>query len=150
MEGHDLTPVIGPKNVRLFQEEQVHAVVVTRRAHVDNRATAGDLAADAFTLFDDGHDVIEVVKRLRVGPELVESLFEHWARLRRKLVLSAEGRSAMCTTLMGWDDGSLRSERDVLAFLEKWVTNESVRRCWVCKREGACLCRACARASVSG
>ena len=30
MEGEALTPVVGPKNVRLFHEEEIRSVVVTR------------------------------------------------------------------------------------------------------------------------
>ena len=145
MEGTTLTPLVGPKNERLFLDEEVRAVVVTRRARVEPESDAGAVAAEAFARFDAGADVVDVVKTLRVAPELVESLYLRWARLRRLLVLSAAGRSAISTILTGWDDGKLATESDLLALLKTWVTEESARRCWQCKKDWACFCRDCAK-----
>jgi hypothetical protein len=108
MEGTALTPVVGPKNVHLFQEEEVRAVVVTRRAYVGVQANRGDVAADAFALFDAGVHVVDAVKQLRVSPDVIEGLYERWARLRSMLILSAEARSEIATVLMGWHDNSLK------------------------------------------
>jgi hypothetical protein len=145
MEGIALTPVVGPKNVHLFQEEEVRAVVVTRRAHVGVQANSGDVAADAFALFDDGVDVVDAVIQLRVSPDAIEQLYERWARLRSMLILSAQARSEVATVLMGWDDGSLKTETDVVAFLKKWMNDESFRRCSECRTEMAAFCRTCAK-----
>jgi predicted DNA-binding transcriptional regulator AlpA len=145
MEGTTLKPLVGPRNERLFLEEEVRAVVVTRRAGVAHQTDVGEIAAEAFTRFDAGGDVVDVVKALRVAPELVESLHDHWARLRQQLVLSAATRSAISTALVGWDDRKLTTEADLLALVKRWVTDESVRRCWQCKNEWACFCRDCAK-----
>lgn len=145
MEGTALTPVVGPKNVHLFQEEEVRAIVVTRRAHVAMPTNAGDVAADAFALFDDGFHVVDVVKQLRVSPDIIETLYERWARLRSMLVLSAEVRSDIATVLMGWDDKSLKTAADVVTFLKRWMIDESCRTCAECRGEMAAFCRGCAK-----
>jgi hypothetical protein len=145
MEGTALTPVMGPKNVRLFLEEEVRSVIVTRRAQVEPNGDLGDVAADAFARFDAGSDVIDVVKALRCSPDVAETLYAQWARLRRLLVVSDEARSQISTILLGWDNATLKTEADLLALLKKWVTEESMRRCWQCKNEWACFCRACAK-----
>ena len=145
MEGTALTPVVGPKNVHLFQEEEVRSVVVTRRARIDVQPSNGDVAADAFALFDAGVDVVDAVKQLRVSPDALEALYERWARLRAVLVLSAQARSKITTILLGWDDRSLKTEADVIAFLKKWMVDESFRRCSECSAEMAGFCRTCAK-----
>ena len=96
-------------------------------------------------MFDNGVGIVDAVKQLRAAPEVMESLYLQWARLRQNLLLSVEARSAICTTLMGWDDGSLKTEADVVAFLKKWIMTESVRQRWQCKSESACFCRECAK-----
>jgi hypothetical protein len=145
MEGDALTPVVGPRNVHLFQEEEIRAVIVTRRAHLDGGPAAGDVAAEAFILFDAGVHVVDAVKQLRVGPELIERLHSTWARLRGLLVLSSEGRSEINHVLLGWDDRSLRTEADVVAFIRKWMVDESIRRCSQCSKDLAAFCRDCAK-----
>jgi hypothetical protein len=144
MEGTALTPVVGPKNVHLFQEEGVRAVIVTRRAHVGVQANSGDVAADAFALFDAGVDVVNVVKQLRVSPDVIEPLYERWVQLRSMLILSAEARSEIATVLMGWDDKSLKTAADVVTFLTRWMIDESCRACSECRTEMAAFCRSCA------
>lgn len=145
MEGDALTPVVGPRNVHLFQEEEIRAVIVTRRAHLEDGPAAGDIAAEAFALFDAGVHVVDAVKQLRVGPELAERLHSTWARLRGLLVVSAEGRSGITSLVRGWDDGSLKTEADVLAFLRKWMLDDSFRHCSECRTEMAGFCRSCAK-----
>jgi hypothetical protein len=145
MEGDALTPVVGPRNVHLFQEEEIRSVIVTRRAHLEAGPAAGDVAAEAFALFDAGVHVVDAVKQLRVSPELVERLHSTWARLRGLLVVSAEGRSEITSLVRGWDDGSLKTEADVLAFLRKWMLDESFRHCSECRTEMAGFCRPCAK-----
>jgi len=145
MEGAELQPTIGPHNIRMFHEEEIRAVVVTRRGRTDAGSDVGELAAEAFELFDRGLGVVDAVKQLRAAPELIESLHLHWTRLRGSMLISAPGRSAICAALLGWDDGSLKTEADVVAFIKKWVTDESVRQCGQCKREWACFCRECAK-----
>jgi hypothetical protein len=47
----------------------------------DARPT-GDVAAHVFTLFD---EQVHVIQQVRVAPDLVDSLHQHWSRLRQSL-----------------------------------------------------------------
>lgn len=145
MEGEVLTPVVGPKNVRLFHEEEIRSVVVTRRAGISSQRGDDEVAAAAFTAFDENVHPVDVVKQLELDPDLVESLHARWAHMRGLLVLSRDARSNVQTLLTGWDSGEIRTADDLCAFLRKWVTDESIRTCWECKEEAACFCRKCAR-----
>jgi hypothetical protein len=54
LEGEALSPVVGPKNVRLFHEEQIQSMTITRRSEVGaSTRSSGEVAADAFALFDE-------------------------------------------------------------------------------------------------
>ena len=103
------------------------------------------MAADAFALFDAGVHVVDAVKQLRVSPDVIEGLYERWARLRSMLILSAEVRSEITTVLMGWDDKSLKTAADVVTFLKRWMIDESCRSCAECRAEMAVFCRSCAK-----
>jgi predicted site-specific integrase-resolvase len=145
MEGEVLTPVVGPKNVRLFHEEEIRSVVVTRRAAFTAQCGNGEAAAAAFTAFDQNVHPVDVVKQLELDPDLVESLHARWARMRAMLVLSSEARSTIQRILIGWESGEIRTADDLCTFLRKWVADESIRTCWECKRDAACFCRTCAK-----
>jgi len=145
MEGDALTPVVGPGNVHLFHQEQIHSMVVTRRSAVGTRAN-GDVAADAFELFDDGVHPVDVVKKLRIGPEVIENLHQHWCRLRGLVTLTEAGTAALHRMLC--DQEAARqpmNEAELLAEVKKWVTEVSTRHCEQCRREHATFCRTCAR-----
>jgi len=146
MEGEQLEPVVGPKNVRLFQEEQVQALVITRRSSTTGARATGDIAADAFDMFDKDVHPVDVVKRLRIAPDLVEMLHQQWARLRGLLVLSQETTTSICDMLGEGEARSLpKSDADLLGFTKKWVQDASTRVCVQCTGEPAEFCRDCAK-----
>ena len=146
MEGERLAPVVGPKNVRLFQEEHVQALVVTRRSSTTDGRPSGDVAADAFELFDGQVHPVDVVKQLRVAPDLVESVHRQWARLRGLLVLSQETKTMLCN-MLGEDEAAAlpSSDADLLGFAKRWVQDASPRVCVQCQDEPGEFCRGCAK-----
>jgi len=92
-----LKPIVGERGVRYFEETEIQTVLVRvrrTRVPVDERAD-GTLAATAFTRFRNGADVVAVVTELRVAPEKIESLFEHWKRLRGTVLLDAMSLTAL-------------------------------------------------------
>jgi len=128
MEGQGLTPVVGPNNTHLFHEEQVQSLIVTRRSETGSPSrVTGDIAADAFRLLDEGLHPVDVVKRLRLEPDLVEALHLNWSRMRGQLVLSADGITSLHRLICG-DEGEKRpgTESDLVAIVQKWI-NVSVR-----------------------
>lgn len=76
-EGDVLKPLVGADGVHLFDEAEVRAVCVTLRGRATLGAlgpSAGDTAADVFTLLDDGVHPVEIVKRLHLTPDVVNAL----------------------------------------------------------------------------
>ncbi len=148
MEGERLTPVVGPKNVRLFHEEQIHSLVVTKRSDSSEpMRSGGDVAADVFELLDTNVHPVDVVKRLRLEPELVEALHQRWIRLRAMIVLSENGVARLHRILGNGDDTRPTKEADLIAFAEKWVADWCLRKCRQCHHESAVFCRSCAVAA---
>jgi hypothetical protein len=147
MEGASLEPVLGPKNVRLFHEEHIQSLLVTRRSEVAGARVDGELAAETFELFDTGIHPVDVVKKLRVDPDLVESLHQRWARLRALLELSTSGVQSLC--LMLSEDESIaapKSESELLEVARKWVNDMGLHECTQCRKNSAAFCRECAKA----
>jgi hypothetical protein len=156
MEGDLLHPEKGPGGVRLFDLAEVEAAFVRVRA--SRHATAvedGELAAEIFALFDEGLNPVDVVKRLRVGPDVVERLQTQWARMRRSVLLSPEVRARLEDALLGETDTgvdrwALKTAEDVEAAL---TTAAAPTECVKCHENPAFLCRRCAkeyRASTAG
>jgi DNA-binding transcriptional MerR regulator len=145
MEGEQLTPVLGPGNVRLFHEEQVQSVIVTRHSRLGSQRSPGDVAADVFALFDSGTHPVDVVKQLRIEPELSEALHARWARMRGLLVLSKESRERIREMMCEGSEAPLATETEVLAFVDKWVMDLAPARCHQCRRDFAGFCAKCAK-----
>lgn len=147
MEGASLEPVLGPRNVRLFHEEQIQSLLVTRRSEVAGGRPDGELAAETFELFDAGVHPVDVVKKLRVDPDLIESLHQRWARLRAMLVLSTSGVQSLCLSLSEAEViAAPKSESELLGLVTKWVQEMSLRECTQCNKNPAAFCRECAKA----
>lgn len=146
MEGEQLEPVVGPKNVRLFHEEHVQSLVVTRRTGVSESRAPGDVAADAFDLFDRNFHPVEVVKHLRIAPDFIESLHRQWARLRGLLILSSDSATRMRDMLCdGTPTPVPLHETALLEVVRTWVFEQSLRQCEQCRNESAAFCRVCAK-----
>jgi len=147
MEGATLDPVLGPKKVRLFHEEQIQSLLITRRSEVAAGRADGELAAETFELFDAGVHPVDVVKKLRVDPDLIESLHQRWARLRAMLVLSEIGVQSLCLMLSEDESPAApKSESELLGVATKWVHEMSLRQCTQCTKSSAAFCRQCAKA----
>jgi len=147
MEGQALTPVVGPKNVRMFREEQVQSLIQTRHSETSSppRLT-GDVAANVFALLDEGLHPVDVVKRLCIQPELVETIHQHWCRLRGLLVLSTADVRELHDMLYDGTSTPPTTAAELLALGQKWVIEESHHHCKQCRAEHAAFCRSCAKA----
>ena len=147
MEGEKLEPVLGPKNVHLFHEEQVQALVMTRRTSVGDTQAIGDVAANAFQLFDENVHPVDVIKQLRIAPNVIDSLHQQWARLRGLLVVSPDMTEAISNMLRDGQAGPLpKTDAELLDLAKAWVYDASPRTCVQCKHEVADFCRACGKA----
>jgi hypothetical protein len=97
-EGTELTPVVDANGVHMFEEAQVRSVMVTirrRQCLQSLGARAGDLAADVFEMLDNAVHPVDIVKRLRVPPDVVTTLREQWFAMRGGFSVSAEQADAI-------------------------------------------------------
>jgi hypothetical protein len=92
-EGRSLPAPIKVDGMNVFREDEIRAISIRTRIGSAkdtgglSSAYTGEKAAEVFGLFDDGTNPIDVVKRLKLHPELVELLFLQWTRLREYVVL---------------------------------------------------------------
>lgn len=147
-EGEVLKPIVGSDGVHLFDEAEVRAVTVTMRARAAMTAmgaSAGDTAADVFTLLDDGAHPVDIVKRLRLTPDVVVALQDQWSRMRGGFFVGPEEarelglvtRSRAPTTA----PAALALVRDRVSKLTRMRQGAAV--CHSCRDHTASICEAC-------
>ncbi len=145
----ELHPSIGPKGVRMFDEVTLRSAAITlkrRRVFEAAGPGAGDTAADVFTLLDDGIGATEIVKRLRLAPELVVALQGQWAEMRGGFVVSEDeafelgmisGRHPAKTAA-----GAIADVRRCVNLLKQ--SKQGSLQCQYCHQKTACSCEPCA------
>jgi hypothetical protein len=99
-----------------------------------------------FELLDEGLHPVDAVKRLRIQPELVETLHQHWCRLRGLVVLSTAATIELHDLLFDGTSPRPTTAAELLALAQSWVIEESQHHCKQCRAEPAAFCRACAKA----
>jgi hypothetical protein len=145
----ELHPIIGPKGVRMFDEVTLRSAAITlkrRRVFEAAGPGAGDTAADVFTLLDDGVGATEIVKRLRVAPDLVVALQGQWAEMRGGFVVSKEeafelgmiARRHPAKTAAG----AIADVRRYVNLLKQ--SKQGSHQCQYCHQQTACSCELCA------
>ena len=148
-EGDLVRPIVGPDGVHLFDEAEIRSVsVVVRRgqAVATLGASAGDVAAEVFTLLDEGEHPVEIVKRLHLAPDVVVALQAQWAEMRSGFILSAEqaGELALAVRSQVPHSGA-RAVADVRTFVDRLHRSRSgSARCQLCGGNAACVCEPCA------
>ena len=147
-EGELIKPIVGPDGVHMFDEAQVRAVTVTLRGRATLAAmgpSAGETAADVFTLLDDGVHPVEIVKRLRLTPDVVVALQDQWSRMRGGFTVGPEhaadlGRLARsrAPTTASAAVAALRARVETLLRMRQGSAS-----CWACGHQTASICEAC-------
>lgn len=147
-EGDVLTPIVGPDGVHLFDETEVRAVMVTVRGSAALAAmgpSAGDIAADVFTLLDDDVHPVEIVRRLRLTPDLVIALHGQWAAMRGGFTLGPD----QALELGGLSrEGTPTSAADAIRALRNRIDGLTLMRqgsaeCRWCRDKTASVCEVC-------
>ncbi len=143
-QGNVLTPTVGPGGVRLFAAEQVETIKRTRIRAVHASTDAdGPTAAEVFTLLDEQVHAVDIVKRLQVHPDIVESLHEEWARLRGGFVVTPDVRKQLeGVDLLGWEP---IADAETLLVAVRGTVEGSQRSCARCSKRPARICGDCSR-----
>lgn len=146
-EGELINPRLGPGGVHLFDEAEVRSTQVTirRRQAVANIGPAlGETAAEVFTLLDEKVHPIEIVKRLKLPPDVVESLQEQWAHLKGGFVLYEEEAEEIAVYSRGVRAKSGRElAEQINARLRPLLRRENSPKCRICGESAACYCAKC-------
>lgn len=145
----ELHPIIGPKGVRMFDEITLRSAAITlkrRRVFEAAGPGAGDTAADVFTLLDDGVSPTEIVKRLRVAPDLVAALQGQWAEMRGGFVVSKDEALELAVSARRHPAqtavGVISDVRRYVNLLKQ--SKQGAAQCQYCRQQTACSCELCA------
>ncbi len=140
LEQTSLAPVVDERGVHLHSEKRVLELKI-QRSHEKGSSDGFDgvLASAAFEMFDDGAGPVDVVRQLKIGPDVARDLYREWADLRGGFAVS--GAAAAKLQRLAWtcDDLDLRSGDDLVAFFEQFEKNE----CSCCERRTPRLCLHC-------
>jgi hypothetical protein len=147
MEGTLLHPQTGEGGVRMFDAEEVEAAVIrVRRRERPEEPETGAVAAEVFTLFDEGVHPVDVIKKLLLAPNVVESLHVQWTRMRGHLVIPVEIRLQLESDLVGDRPGPGGWEIDSPTALRKKIVELlAPQACNRCQDKPASFCRECAK-----
>lgn len=101
-------PITNANGVKLYPREEAERLTGGRRvpplpkarALVPNAAsTDGELAAKIFDRLDRAVHPVEIVKELRVHPDIVEGFVARWERMRRTIVLTGTDVTVLAKAL---------------------------------------------------
>ena len=146
-EGELINPVVGPGGVHLFDEAEVRSTQVTirRRQAVGSIGPAlGETAAEVFTLLDEKVHPIEIVKRLKLAPDVVESLQEQWTHLKGGFVVYEQEAQDLAIHSRGVraKSGHELAEQ-INARLQSLLRRHNSPTCRICGESAACYCEKC-------
>lgn len=140
-KGHFLYP---PEEVARLAGGKPIEHLPKARASVSSSAKAdGEIAADVFDRLDRGMHVVDIVKELRVAPEAVEALVDHWARLRGIMLVTAEDRRALSSCGVG----AVVSGAELVEHVTRCVARAPAA-CRSCETSIAAFCQECVNACV--
>lgn len=143
MEGSELQPIVGANGVRYFAEEQIEAVYVRirRTRTVVPEDDSGAVAARVFERLNAGTNPADIVKDLRLEPELVERLVEQWQRLAQAVLLTRD-QARLIQRALGGDP--VVDEASLLAAIAEYK-RASPDYCERCNTGRSVHCLECAR-----
>jgi hypothetical protein len=147
-EGEVLNPIVGEGGVHLFDEAEVRAVMITMRGQSALAAmgpSSGVVASEVFTLLDEDVHPVEIVKRLRLTPEVVTALHKQWIEMRSGFTVSRE--HALDLGAIG-RTGTPSTAQDLISAMRRRIDTltrmrQGAARCTACHDPTASICEAC-------
>jgi hypothetical protein len=147
-EGEILKPRVGPDGVHFFDEAEVRAVTITMRSRaalLSDGRSGGEIAADVFTLLDDGTHPVDIVKQLRLAPDLVIDLHAQWLTMRDAFLVNREQAADLARIARSGVAASaseaIASVRGRIETLTRMRQGSAV--CSSCRATTASMCEAC-------
>jgi hypothetical protein len=140
-------PVTNANGVKLYPREEAErltgGVRVARlpkaRALVPNAASSdGELAAKIFDRLDRGIHPVEIVKELRVHPDIVEGFVVRWERMRKTILLTGTDATALAKVLRCEVGGA----RELVSAIEA-LAGRARLRCEQCEGSRPTVCGKC-------
>jgi hypothetical protein len=145
-------PVTNANGVKLYPREEAErltggvrvAPLPKARALVPNAASSdGEVAAKIFDRLDRAVHPVEIVKELRIHPDIVEGFVARWQRMRRTIVLIGSDVTALAKALQC----EVSDSRELLAAAQN-LAERARLRCEHCEGARPTVCRACMAAHL--
>ena len=145
---HELQPIVAANGVHMFDEVVVRSAAITlrhRRTITTMGPNGGDIAADVFTLLDDGAHPVDIVKQLRVAPDVVAALQEQWTQMRGGLFMTKDQVFELGCISRRYNP---RTAASAIADLRRYVdllkqSKQGSSQCRRCRQQTACVCEPC-------
>lgn len=143
-------------NIHHFRESEVLAIAIRRREQITEPVEVrpggevnedrGKLAARIFAMLDDGLNPADVVRRLELDPDIVESLHARWARMRGLFIVTPTDVTAIqALKWSGYGNEPARSGAELVARLTELnaifrVSAGPCSKCYGSRREVCLRC----------
>lgn len=112
-------------------------------------ARDAELAAKVFDRLRQDVRTTDIVRELRVHPDVVEALHAQWARMQRSIVISGDTLVAICAIPGYMGPGEIDSDRVLLQALQESL-EAAPRLCRGCRTSSAAFCRRCVEHGLRG
>ena len=135
---------VDARNVHWHSQNAVLALKEKRAAAAAGPAVeiGGGVAADAFAAYDDGATAADVVKTLRIAPNLARQLQDEWADLAGGFFINGHVRAKLAEMINAYDETNpVATGEDLLRLLD----HIEVPRCASGCPSSARFCMACFR-----
>jgi hypothetical protein len=114
-EGRGLTPIPRPGLATIYLEDEVRSLDAQRRnVKTPGESFTGETAGAVFDLLAEGKNVIEIVRELRVVPQVVGDLEVQFARYGGTLTLTSADLDVLCSRLALLPRDRITSGRDLV------------------------------------
>jgi hypothetical protein len=137
---------LGPDGVHRFDMQRVSELLEVRERHGPTAPDAydGEMAREAFRLFDEGLDQVDVVKQAGFDPRAVKAMYREWASMRGGFFVPAEVVAKIAS--LPWLDGpNLALDGSACKLLTCIERTRPRERCTRCEHNQPELCAECAR-----
>lgn len=147
LEGSELNPIVDAGGVHMFDETEVLSLRHRREQSIlAPTETGGAIAADVFALLDTGAHPVDIVKQLRIAPQLVISLQEQWVAMREGFAVTSQQAKDLARLMLveSFSGSADKAIADIRARVEDLArVRYGSTKCRVCRARTAAVCSEC-------